>query len=120
MPNISIAYTLPQNGRVSLPVDSSSLVYSHFKHVTGVPAQEGTQGITINRLHLLDVLIGRLNQIQTDSVSPNISGGMDTSQLDALIDSYRGQIEQANNARAAMPYFPSQNTAPGALFNLTI
>jgi len=135
IPNISIAYMLPHSGRLSLPVDSSSLVHSQLKHISGVPAPEGTAGININKLNILDALIGQLNQIRMGGISPNLTDGMEVpllgtphqdagynhiTYLDALIESYRGQIEQANAARAAMPYIPSPSAAPGAVFNLTI
>jgi len=92
IPNISIAYTLPQNGRLSLPVDSSSLVYSQLKHVSGVPAQEGTTGINLQKLNLLDT----------------------------LITSYKGQLEQANTDRPVLPNKPSPSPVSGAFLNLTM
>jgi len=125
IPNISIAYTLPHSGRMSLPVDSSSLVYSHFKHVSGTLAPEGTTGVNISKLNLLDVLIGQLNQIKKDGVSPILGEGLDAghfnaTHLDALIESYRQQIEQARAASVAMPYIPSPAAESGSLFSLII
>jgi len=120
IPNISIAYTLPHSGRLSLPVESSSLVYSHFKHVSGIAAPEGTDGITINKLHLLDVLIGQLDQFNRGGIPLNLTEGPDASSLDALIDSYRGQVAQINAESTVMPYTPSPGPAPGTLFNLSI
>ena len=53
IPNIAIPtinYTTAHNGKMSLPVNSSSLIYSHFEHVSGIPAPEGTQGVAISKL----------------------------------------------------------------------
>jgi hypothetical protein len=99
-------------------VDSSSLVYSHFKNVSGVPAPEGTEGVTITKLNLLDVLIEQLNKINRGGISQNLAEGADVSHIDALIESYRAQIEQARAASTAMPYIPSPSAAPGVLFSL--
>jgi hypothetical protein len=110
----SLSHAAANNGRMSLPVNSSFLVYSHLKHVSGVPAPEGSQGITISKLHILDALIGQFNQIKTGGVSPNPTGG-----LDALIEGYKRQIEQAKAASQVMPYIPSPSAGPGMLLSLS-
>lgn len=125
VPNISIAYTLPHNGRLSLPVDSSSLIYSQLKHVSGVPAPEGAAAVTLNKLNLLDALIGQLNQINRGGGSPAFAEGLGAENnhatyIDALIDNYQRQVALANASSATMPYIPSPSAAPGVLFNVTI
>ena len=148
IPNISvptIGYTVPQVGKMSLPVDSSSLIYSHFEHVSGIPAPEGTQGVTISKLKLLDVLIEQLNQVkkganypppldlqrisQTSAGDSNLqatrqgsSSGKspDTPHFDALIENYVNQIRQARAASSAMPYIPSPSAQGGAVFSLVV
>ena len=121
IPNISIpniAYTTARVGKTALPVDSSSLIYSHFEHVSGIPAPKGTQGVAISKLNLLDVLIGQISQIKKgDPVLSNLTG-IPESGMDALIEAYKNQIKQAKAASQAMPYIPSPNTQPGALFNI--
>ena len=109
----SLNYALAQGGKTSLPVDPSALIYSHFEHVSGIPAQNGLQGVSISKLNLLDVLIGRLNQAPVPKKAVNPFEG-----IDAAIESYRNLLKQANTAKAAMPYVPSPNTNPGALFSL--
>jgi len=104
---------------MSLPVNSSSLVFSHLRYVSGVPAPEGIQGISIDKLHLLDSLIGQLNRIKNNAVSQHMEEGADPQNLDALIESYRSQLVQARAASEVMPYIPSPNLYPGSFFNLT-
>jgi hypothetical protein len=130
------------SGKMSLPVDPSSLLYSHFEHVSGVLAPEGTQGVSISKINLLDVLIGRLNQVKKSSSTPFLQGPPagrtpatrnmvppapaerpgtvqnNVSNFDALVDNFRNQLKQAKAASEAMPYIPSPNTQPGALFSL--
>ena len=118
VPNIN--YTVAQSGKMSLPVDSTSLLYSHFEHVSGVPAPAGTQGVTISKLNLLDVLIEQLNQINKGAVSQeSASENMDTRYLGSLIESYTNQIRAAKAANAAMPYIPAPSAPSGALFSIT-
>ena len=109
----SLNYTLAQGGKTSLPVDPSALIYSHFEHVSGIPAQNGLQGVPISKLNLLDVLIGRLSKLPAPSKPVNPFEG-----IDAAIESYRNLLQQAVEAKAAMPYAPSPNTNTGALFTL--
>ena len=106
-------YNLGQGGKTSLPVDPSAVIYSHFEHVSGIPAQNGLQGVSISKLNLLDVLIGRLNQTPAPSKPVNPFEG-----IDSAIESYRNLLQQANAAKTTMPYAPSPNADPGALFTL--
>ena len=119
--NISVpvvGYSMANRGRMSFPVDNSSLIYSHFEHVSGIPAPKGTQGVAISKLNLLDVLIGQLNQIRKGA-APSPGRGMSDSGIDALIENYRTQIKQAQAASAAMPYNPSPSVQAGAVVNVT-
>jgi len=116
IPNISIAYTLPQDGRLSVPVNPSSMIYSQLRYVTGTPAPEGTQGVNISKLNILNALIGQLNQVERGGIDMPLPGAQD---IDTLIEGYRIQIEQSIAASAAMPYIPSPSAQPGAVLNLT-
>ena len=125
IPNISVPpinYAMAQGGKMSLPVDPSSLIYSHFEHVSGIAAPEGIQGVAISKLNLLDVLIGQLNQVKRGGavLAPVSSdkGSPQPAKMDALIDNYMKQIRQAKSASAAMPYIPSPSAQSGAVFSL--
>ena len=140
IPNISIpnvAYTMTQGYKMSLPVDSSSLIYSNFQHVSGIPAPEGTQGVSISKLNLLDVLIEQINQISKGGAGTRIpeyrfreteAGKQPVysqeltpfDSFDALLESFRKQILEAKETSAVMPYIPSPNAQAGALFSLVV
>ena len=123
IPNITVPAvnynSSAQSGKMSLPVDSSSLIYSHFEHVSGVPAPKGTQGVAISKLNLLDVLIGQINQINKGRPALPSALKAPSGQVDALIENYRNQIRQAKAASAAMPYVRSPGIQAGAVFSLT-
>jgi hypothetical protein len=113
----TLSYISDNGGKMSLPVDSSHLIYSHFKHVSGIPAQEGIQGVSISKLNLLDVLLGQLDGLKKKS---NFQTTVNPFQgIDNLIENFGNQIRQAKIASAAMPYNPSPNAQNGILFNLT-
>ncbi len=106
-------------GRLALPVSRSSYIYSHFEHVSGVPAPEGTRGVAISKLKILDVLIDQLSQIKSKR-EPSIgaSGELTDERIDVLIDKYEQEIRGARAANSIMPYLPKPSAPLGAVFNL--
>ena len=112
----SAAYSTAHNGKMSLPVDSSSLIYSHFEHVSGIPAQNGTQGVAITKLNLLDVLIGQINQVKKSAplrINTDPTGG-----VDSIIENIRNQIIKAKAVSQTMPYNHSPRAESGTLFSI--
>jgi len=135
--NISIphaGYTMAQGSKVSFLVDPSSLIYSHFQNVSGIAAPEGTQGIAISKLNLLDVLIEQLKQVKKgeetfaqlsedrNSLLPDLENGQSSVRgaitIDSMIENFNDQIRQAKSAQAAMPYIHSPSAQSGLLFSL--
>ena len=115
-PSIGHAISAVGGGRMSLPVSPSVYIYSHFKHVTGVPAPEGTQGVNISRLKILDTLIEQLAKMKKQP-SPYFgeSGDDAEKRINVLIEQYQKQIQAAS---AATPYV-SAVPAAGALFSIS-
>jgi parvulin-like peptidyl-prolyl isomerase len=90
-------------------------IYSHFRHVSGVPAPEGTRGVTINKLKILDVLIEQLSRIKKqESAAP--LGTVSDERIDALIEQYEQQVRSAQAVSQAAAFSPAPQT--GAVFNL--
>ena len=116
----AIDYSMVQGSKMSLPVDSNSLVYSFFEHVSGIPAPQGTQGVSISKLHLLDVLIEQVNKVNNGHFYPNTGSVLSENSFEALIENYTDQIRQAKEASAAMPYLPSPSAPSGVLFSLIV
>lgn len=105
--------------RIALPVAPSQFIYSQFKHVSGIPAPEGTQGVTVTKLKILDVLIDQLAQMKKQpELNIGASGPMTDEHIDALIGQYETEIRGARAASAAMPYKPAPPAPSGVLFNL--
>ena len=103
--------------KMSLPVDASSLVYSNFEYVSGMPAPKGTQGISISRLNLLDALIYQINQVNRNGAS--LGPGLKDTSFDSIVENLVDQVRQAKADNDALPYMPMPDAHPGALFNLT-
>ncbi|MCL2374548.1 MAG: hypothetical protein FWC65_04830 [Treponema sp.] len=131
IPNIS--HNMMHGGRMSFPVDPAFLVYSNFEHVYGTAAPQGTQGVAISQLKLLDVLIGQLSRLRREPPPPVLTspdGATDATtdaataaaQVDAIIEAYRSELAQGLTAAvadsAAMPYIPAPRVEAGAVFSV--
>jgi hypothetical protein len=106
---------------MSLPVSPQAYIYSHFRHVSGTPAPEGTQGVTITKLKILDTLIEQLSKMKTRP-EPSFmdDSGNSEKRINALIVQYENQIRQVRAASAAIPYSPAATAAPlGAAFSFS-
>ncbi|MCL2066148.1 MAG: hypothetical protein FWG99_01630 [Treponema sp.] len=114
-PSIGYAISAAASGRMSLPVSPSNYIYSHFKHVSGVPAPDGIQGVNISKLKILDTLIEQLVRMKKQpSRYEGEQAASEERRADALIEQYQRQIQAAAAAT------PSFTIAPvsGALFNI--
>ncbi|MDR2716492.1 MAG: hypothetical protein LBB89_00295 [Treponema sp.] len=112
-----------QNGKASLPVAPSAAIYAHFKHISGVPAPDGVQGVNINKLKIIDALIEQISKMKKQpdisDVQPltDMSGQSDEKRINALIDKFQNQVRQAVNTNS--PYTPAAPLT-GAIFNISV
>ncbi|MDR2940984.1 MAG: hypothetical protein LBV17_00115 [Treponema sp.] len=115
IPNIGYAITASMSGRTSIPVSQNMLIYSHFKHVSGTPAPEGTKGVNISKLKILDTLIEQLSKMKSQSSAEiNNLSESDEKRINALIDQYQKQIKAAQ----AAPIYTPATPVTGSLFNI--
>jgi len=118
-PSMGYAISISQSGRMSLPVSPSSLIYAHFEHVSGVPAPDGVRGVNINKLKIIDTLVGQLSKMKQEP-DPFLGEQEDwESRMYAMIDQYQGQVRNAQAASASNPY---AQAAPllGAVFSISV
>jgi hypothetical protein len=116
---LTLAYSAGgSGGRVSLPVSPQQLLYSNFQHVSGVAASPGERVASIDRLKILDTLIGRLASMKSQPLaSAEKPDGMSSERIDALIDQYGAELR----SRAVAPVTAYSFQAPvesGMLFSL--
>ncbi|AEF80109.1 conserved hypothetical protein [Leadbettera azotonutricia ZAS-9] len=77
--------------------------------------------MSISKLKILDVLIEQLSQTKKQGTNALAMGApVSDEHIDAMIDFYKTQIQQAKAASAAMPYIPSPTAQAGAVFSLTV
>jgi hypothetical protein len=108
-------------GRATVPVLRSQALYANFSHVSGVAAQEGTAAYSVDNLHILNVLIGRLESIKSEPLAAaEAATDLSSSRIDALIQQYGAKVHALATA-PALPYAPSASTSlaePGMLFSM--
>jgi len=116
-PSVGYAISEASNGRMTLPVSPGMLIYSHFKHVSGTPAPEGTQGVNITKLKILDTLIEQLSKMkkQPQAEFGNMDGS-DEARINVLIEQLQKQMKTAQSVGVYAPAAP----ATGALFSLAV
>ena len=112
---VGLSLSIVNQSRMSLPVAPADYIYAQFEHVSGTPAPEGVQGVTISKLKILDTLIDQLQQIKKNpEFFSTLSASTDP------ISSLVSQIRQAMTAHAAMPYLPNPAAPSGAVLNLSL
>lgn len=108
-------------GRATVPVLKSQALYANFSHVSGVAAQDGTAAYSIDKLHILDVLIGRLESVKSEPLAAaESSKTLSPGGLDALIQQYGAEVHAIATA-PALPYAPFATMSmaePGMLFSM--
>ncbi len=108
-------------GRATVPVLKSEALYANFSHVSGVAAQDGSAAYGIDKLHILDVLIGQLESVKSQPLaSAEASDSLNSGRVDALIQQYGAEVHAIATA-PALPYAPSASMAlaePGMLFSM--
>ncbi len=98
---INASSGVSQGVKASLPVAPSAAIYAHFKHISGVPAPDGVQGVNINKLKIIDTLIEQISKMkkQPDFSDvhqlSDINGQSDEKRINALIDKFQNQVRQA-------------------------
>lgn len=104
----SIMPSISSGGRTHIPVKPSQFVYSQFKYVAGYPARNGQEGISIDKLKILNTLIDQLVSMKQKNISPKISskGEISDKQIDALITQYQDQIKVTTAAAETLAYKP--------------
>jgi len=86
-------------GRIAVPVNPVHAVYARFKHIQGIPAQDG--GAPLFRLRVLDNLIDRLLRYAEEVPSAEQLRELKADSIDPLI----GRLE--HKLRSRLLQFPS-------------
>ena len=87
-----------QGGRITAPVNPAHAVYARFKHIQGVPAQDGSAPIF--RLRILDNLIDRLLRYREEAPGLEELRELNPESIDPLISKLQSRL------RSHLLHFP--------------
>lgn len=90
-------------GKLFVPVNKSSLVYSHFSHISGVAAKGNQNGVSISKIRILNSLIENLSSPKNIAKEKEAVTHMSDEQADVLIKQYQQQIQQASSSQYLVP-----------------
>jgi hypothetical protein len=112
--------SISAGSRNSVPVEPGQYVYSQFKYVAGIPARGGQQGVSVDKLRILNNLIDQLVSLKQKNVEPKqwMPKELNGSQIDTLIDQYQKQIRTATATAETLLYKPAMPQTSGAIVNL--
>ncbi len=120
----NILSSVSSGGRAYVPVNPNQYVYSQFKYVAGVPAEDGSRGVPLTKLKILNTIIDQLVTMRNNKADSQIKGrnflpeGLDETQIDALIEKYQGEVRSTISSFQGIPYKPAMPEA-GAVLSMT-
>jgi len=105
-------------GRTTVPVLKSEALYANFAHVAGVAAEAGSAAYSIDKLHILDVLIGKLQSEKSDPLAAaEAPSNLSSGHIDALIQQYGAEVHALTMA-PTQPYVSKATMPSGSLFSM--
>lgn len=106
------------SGRVAVPVSAAQLPYANFKHVAGTVVAGGSaSAYALDKLKILDTLIDRLKSARGATRSHSSQNEMNTSDVDAQIQSYGEQLHKAL-VSDSLSYAKPVGVVPGMLVSV--
>lgn len=119
----TMSYTMipaiSSGGRTFVPVKPSMYGYAQFQYVSGYPARNGQEGVSIDKIKILNTLIDQLVTMRQKNIQPKVAarGEISDNQIEALIKQYQTQIQTVTAQSANLPYKPALPQT-GAVVNL--
>jgi len=94
--------------RTFVPVKPSQFMYSQFQYVSGYPAPNGQEGVSIDKIKILNTLIDHLVNMKQQNIQPKVSeqGQISDKQIDTLINQYQKQIQTVAATAETLDYKP--------------
>ncbi len=83
------------SGKIAVPVQRSQLVYSHLKHVCGVPAVRHDAGYPLTLLRRLDNLIDNLIGVKGQRPHGRDVSGLSEQEISSLVHRYEADLHTA-------------------------
>ena len=113
----SIARETAANRKLSLPVDSSALLYSRYKHVHGTPSIGEASGLPLSRLRAIDNLIDRLISLRGKNTYWVNADGMNSDDLAFTMEKLQKELNHLVSAKELPLTAGSPQNDLGLIYN---
>lgn len=105
------------NGKIAMPVQPSQVIFSQLEHITGYAAPN-SEGISINKIHLLNSLITQAIDVKADfssqsKLAQSLASGqisdkndlkLSEAQIDTLVKEFKTALSASENKARLNPY----------------
>ncbi|MCQ2579803.1 MAG: hypothetical protein MJ159_03805 [Treponemataceae bacterium] len=101
----SYASTHNATGKVAVPVKPSMVIYSQLEHISGYADAKGANGISLNKVYMLNTLIDKVSSSTTAASTEKAKvTGLSEEQIDNLISDYQAQLQTKLSVAKDNPY----------------
>ncbi len=108
-------------GALYVPVTPSAVMYAQFDHIHGIAAPAGENGVSVNRISILNALIEQLVSMKAKDLPDAESiQELSATQQDSLIQEYQRQIQESIAQSQAQGLYGFAGLMPesGSLFSI--
>lgn len=106
------------SGKLYVNVEPKMVLYTQYKHISGVAAQTTSHSVSVSKIQILNSLIERLSKLKKQDYKVETPGKLDDDQIDMLIDDLQNKIEIAVDLAQANPFAQGIGPELGQLVNL--
>ncbi|NLK45933.1 MAG: hypothetical protein GX297_04675 [Treponema sp.] len=114
----SYASTHNTGGKIAVPVKPSMVIYSQLEHISGYADPKATNGITLNKVHLLNTLIDKVTSAKSGVTEKINIEALSEAELDNLISDYQAKLQTQINIAKDNPYAVPLLELTGSAVNL--
>lgn len=94
-----------KNGKVAIPVKPSMVIYSQLEHISGYADPKGSNGISLNKVYMLNTLIEKVSSSKIDASAAKIdTTALSEAQIDSMISDYQAKLQTQINTAKSNPY----------------
>lgn len=106
------------SGKLYVNVEPKMVLYTQYKHISGVAAQNVENRVSVSKIQILNSLIERLSKLRNQNPNIDLPGDLDEDHIDMVIEDLQNQVEIALDIAQANPFAQGLGGELGQLVNL--
>ncbi len=82
------------SGKLYVPVNPASVIYSQFDHISGVASSIPEHGVSVSKIQILNSLLNQLISMRNQPKAEfSDNSNLSDDQMESLIQNYQSQIQ---------------------------